>query len=49
MNMDFLRRDLATLKITKINVIESSSVAADDQDFKKAEEAVPGEPTYRIF
>ncbi|KAI8893706.1 hypothetical protein BC833DRAFT_607486 [Globomyces pollinis-pini] len=47
-NMDALRRDLAVLKITNIQVIKTDQVT-DEEDAKKAETAVPGQPTYRTF
>jgi leucyl-tRNA synthetase len=46
-NMDFLRRDLAVLKVSDILVVKSSTVEGDEEK-KKAETAVPGSPAYRL-
>jgi leucyl-tRNA synthetase len=47
-NIDYLRRDLAMLKINKVEIVEKQA-AAEDPDLKKAELALPGQPTYRIL
>jgi leucyl-tRNA synthetase len=46
-NLDFLRRDLAVMKISEIQIVKVDEVS-DEEEKKKAEIAVPGHPTYRL-
>lgn len=53
-NLDFLRRDVSVLKVTKVEVFrkEEMKVGVEgvvEEDVKKAEVAVPGVAGYRIF
>lgn len=48
-NLEYLRRDLSQLKISKVEIVEQKTAMADELDAKKAAEAVPGNPTFRII
>ncbi|KAJ3282794.1 cytosolic leucyl tRNA synthetase [Borealophlyctis nickersoniae] len=53
-NLDFIRRDLSGLKISRVEVLVKESLkvgegGVDGDDVKKAESAVPGHPQYRII
>lgn len=49
-NLEYIRRDLLLLKINKVEVIQKSMILSEEElDVKKADLAVPGQPTYRIF
>ena len=50
LNIEYLRRDLANLKVAQVQVLEKEKlgVDAEELDTKKAESAVPGQPTYRL-
>ncbi|TPX59918.1 leucine---tRNA ligase [Powellomyces hirtus] len=52
-NLDFIRRELATLKITAVELVPAETVKPDAGDFapedvRKADMATPGQPTYRL-
>jgi leucyl-tRNA synthetase len=46
-NIDFLRRDLAFLKVSDIEIVKVDTCTTEE-DKKKADAAVPGHPTYRL-
>lgn len=53
-NMDFIRRELSSLKVTEVQLVEKDAIVPgergfDAQDVTKAESAVPGHPTYRLL
>jgi hypothetical protein len=48
LNLDYLRRELSNLKISKVEIAVKESLT-DDDDIKRAENAVPGAPIYRIL
>ncbi|KAJ3020117.1 cytosolic leucyl tRNA synthetase [Thoreauomyces humboldtii] len=49
-NVDFVRRELAILKVGEVKLIKAETVGedADELDKRKADMAVPGHPTYRL-
>ncbi|KAI8829073.1 hypothetical protein BJ741DRAFT_397903 [Chytriomyces cf. hyalinus JEL632] len=47
-NADYIRRELVTMKITKVEFVAKEDVATEE-DVAKADTAVPGVPTYRLF
>ncbi|KAI9352501.1 hypothetical protein DFJ73DRAFT_829910 [Zopfochytrium polystomum] len=51
-NVDYIRRELASLKISAVEFVAKEGLAAgddfSDEDIAKAEGALPGVPTYRI-
>ncbi|KAJ3041618.1 cytosolic leucyl tRNA synthetase [Rhizophlyctis rosea] len=54
LNMEFVRREVAALKIVRVEVLKKEGLkegsgGVDGDDLKKAEGAVPGQPTYRIL
>jgi hypothetical protein len=52
-NLDTIRRELGTLKISSIELYVKEDKNAleklSEDDLKKAEAAIPGQPTYRIM
>ena len=51
LNLDFVRREVAALKVTKVDIVRKEGVkeGGDAEDLKKAEGSVPGVPSYRIL
>ncbi|TPX70822.1 leucine---tRNA ligase [Spizellomyces sp. 'palustris'] len=52
LNLDYIRRELAVLKVTSVELVDHKAAAAppyDAEDAKKADNAVPGQPTYRLL
>ena len=52
-NLDYIRRDLASFKITRVDILikeemEIGKNNVDEEDVKKAEGATPGQPLYRM-
>ncbi len=47
LNIDYLRRELSNLKVSKVE-IAIKEILEDPEDSKRAENAVPGVPVYRI-
>jgi leucyl-tRNA synthetase len=49
LNLDFIRREMANLKIAKVEVALKEKLEEDDsEDISKAQAAAPGAPSYRI-